>query len=274
VEGQDETCWHDPCDPKDIEGKGTAVAADNIKKCQKQCSDLGEKCKWFDFGGLHHDGDKNCVLLEAECKPKHSHSEGHSGPPDCNTDPTPSCAFSQGVQGEALQWQCFDGNGDGLEDTLKTLPLGSSCTTECYGNRYTSKCVEDGKGAKWEALESTADGDDQAHIDKIKTPDQEGDDQGKCECDPITLKKKDPNLEPGAIFHCSAYSKFCDEEQIEITEGGCTLRCDGYQYVSFHCIDGAWYKDDESKPMEDTEIGTFGDDLYCYNEERVKCPKK
>merc|ERR1711872_630213 len=221
VEGQDETCWHDPCDPKDIEGKLIKkVKATDVGDCQEQCKNSAEAdtCVWFDFGGLNH--------------------------------------------------------GDAFEDSKKKLPLRSSCTTECYGNRYTSKCVEDGKGAKWEALESTADGDDQAHIAKIKTPDQEGDDQGKCECDPITLKKKDPNLEPGAIFHCSAYSKFCDEEQIEITEGGCTLMCDGYQYVSFHCIDGAWYKDGGPKPMEDAEIDTFGDDLYCYNKERVKCPKK
>jgi len=273
VEGQDETCWHDPCDPKDIEGKLIKkVKATDVGKCQTQCKNSAEAdtCVWFDFGGLNH-GDENCVLLKEKCEQQTtSHSDGKSGPPDCGSDPTPTCAFSQG----ALQWQCFDEFGDVFEDSKKKLPLRSSCTTECYGNRYTSKCVKDGKEGKWEALESTADGDDQAHIAKIKTPDLEGDDQGKCECDPITLKKKDPNLEPGAIFHCSAYSKFCDEEQIEITEGGCTLMCDGYQYVSFHCIDGAWYKDDESKPMEDTEIGTFGDDLYCYNEERVRCPEK
>merc|ERR1711872_314827 len=276
VEGQDETCWHDPCDPKDIEGKLIKkVKATDVGDCQEQCKNSAEAdtCVWFDFGGLNH-GEENCVLLKEICDQQtYGHSDGISGPPNCGSDPTPTCEFHQGVQG-ALQWQCFDEFGDVFEDSKKKLPLRSSCTTECYGNRYTSKCVKDGKEGKWEALESTADGDDQAHIAKIKTPDLEGDDQGKCECDPITLKKKDPNLEPGAIFHCSAYSKFCDEEQIEITEGGCTLMCDGYQYVSFHCIDGAWYKDDESKPMEDAEIDTFGDDLYCYNEERVKCPKK
>merc|ERR1711872_853700 len=186
VQGQKETCWQDPCDPEDIKGKGTASKADNIDECQQQCLDLGEKCKWFDFGGLHHDGDKNCLLLEAKCKTKSSHNDGHSGPPNCETDPTPTCAFTQG----ALQWQCFDDNGDGLEDSLKKLPLGSSCTTECYGNRYTSKCVEGKQGGEWGDLESTADGDDQDHIDKIKRPDLEGDNRGKCECDPITLKKK------------------------------------------------------------------------------------
>merc|ERR1711872_38336 len=177
VEGQDETCWHDPCDPKDIEGKLIKkVKATDVGDCQEQCENSAEAdtCVWFDFGGLNH-GEKNCVLLKEKCEQQTtSHSDGKSGPPDCGSDPTPTCAFSQG----ALQWQCFDEFGDVFEDSKKKLPLRSSCTTECYGNRYTSKCVEDGK---------------------------EGDDQGKCECDPITLKKKDPNLEPGAIFHCSAY---------------------------------------------------------------------
>jgi len=264
VEGQDEECWHDPCDPAKLDGKVIKkVKATDELDCQKQCKNFKEPCAWFDFGGLNH-GEEKCAFLNVKCDTvANDHSGGKSGPPDCTKNPIPTCAFSEGD----LQWECFDKHGERVKKDK--LPVETSCITECYGNRYTSKCekVQDKDEAKWGDLESTA-GNDKTHKGKIMKPDEEG----KCECDPITLENIDPNLEPGAIFHCSKYSNFCSDKKTDITQGGCTLTCDGYQYVNFHCDDGAWYKNNEK--MDDSEIGTLKDDLYCYDDKATKCPSE
>jgi len=264
VQGQGEKCWRDPCDPTDIDAGDQVinrVEAKDELDCQTQCSNSQETCVWFDFGGVNH--PEKCVLLNDKCETKaNDHSGGISGPAKCEDDPIPTCAFSQGEKD--LQWECFDEDSKLVKAIEGKLPEGTSCITECYGNRYTTKCKKDGK---WTDLESTAENDDD-HKGKIMLP-GEG---GKCECDPITLEGKDPNLEPGAIFHCSEYTQFCDKSPIDITEGGCTLTCDGYQFVNFHCDDGAWYKNEEK--MDDSEIDTLKNDLYCYDEKKTACPPK
>jgi len=272
VQGKEKSCWHAPCDPDDVEKKlvtnGNAeVDVNEPEECQEACKKYQDgECKWFDFGGIHH--PKKCVLLKEMCDLITSHNNhGVSGPSDCATDPDPpnTCKYSPGER----TWECVNNEGKVLSPPPQSndeLLEETTCQTSCYGNKYTATCGSGG----WDPLESSA-ADDEAHKTEIESPEKEGD----CLCKEIKLST-DPNREPGAFFFCSEEFEFCQGSGLttDINKGVCTLSCEGYQYVRFHCIDGAWYKDDESKPMEDTEIGTFGDDLYCYNEERVKCPKK
>jgi len=268
VQGEEKSCWHDPCDQNDLEGKkvtnGDAeVEAVNPEACQQKCVDYPDKeCKWFDFGGMNHP-PKKCVLLKDKCNQKHSeNNEGVSGPVDCDNDPDPAktCKYSPG----ARTWECIHNDGNVFspqpdDDLLE----GTTCKTSCYGNKYTAKCGSAG----WDKLESNAKDDDSAHKTEIESPEKGGD----CLCKKIKLDT-DPNREPGAFFFCSEKLQFCQGSgtTTDINKGVCTLSCEGYQYVTFHCSEGAWYKDDEE--MDDSEIGTLKDDLYCYDATKTACP--
>jgi len=270
VQGEEKNCWHDPCDPDDAKeihvtnGGAAVVDKETPEECQQACKDYADnECQWFDFGGVNH--PKKCVLLKKVCAYSTSDlNDGVSGPPDCDKDPDPAktCKYSPGER----TWECVDDVGEPLSHKdVDDLPEGTTCQTSCYGNKYTTKCGSTG----WDPLESNSADDDSAHTGEIESPEK----KGNCLCKKIELDT-DPNREPGALFFCSEELEFCQGSGIttDIDKGRCTLSCEGYQYVKFQCMEGAWYKDDEK--MDDSEIDTLKNDLYCYDEKKTACPPK